>query len=144
MTLSLKHLWKPELPRTPRSLLGLAQYCERAAIPNFAKVVEPLRKLTKKNVPFILTEVHEQALRDFKNAIVKYAMAYFNKDWTTRLVIDASPKGLGMIHTQFNPRYPSQKSIVEFKSRTLTPVESRYHQTELEALALVWAVEKRH
>ena len=134
----------PQNAKELRSLLGLAQYCERAAIPNFAKIVEPLRKLTKKNVPFILTEVHEQALRDFKNAIVKYAMAYFNKDWTTRLVIDASPKGLGMIHTQFNPRDPSQKSIVEFKSRTLTPVESRYHQTELEALALVWAVEKRH
>ena len=71
-------------------------------------------------------------------------MGYFRKDWTNRLVIDASPMGLGMIHTQYNPKDHNQCHIVDLGSRTLSEVESRYHQTELEALALVWAVEKKH
>ena len=71
-------------------------------------------------------------------------MGYFNKDWISRLIIDASPKGLGLIHTQYNPVKPDEKKIIEFNSRTLTEVESRYSQVELESLALVWSCEKRH
>ena len=32
--------------------------------------------------------------------------------------------------------------MVVFASRSLTPVEQRYSQTEREALAIVWAAEK--
>lgn len=135
---------EPRNAKELRSLLGLAQYCERAAIANMAKLVHPLRKLLKKKVPFVLTDEHRAALKEFKANIVKYAMGYFRKDWTNRLIIDASPMGLGLIHTQYNPKDHSQKHIVDLGSRTLTDIESRYHQTELEALALVWAVEKRH
>ena len=135
---------EPRNAKELRSLLGLAQYCERAAIANMAKLVQPLRKLLKKGVPFILTEELKSTLQEFKKHIVKYAMGYFRKDWTNRLVIDASPMDLGMIHTQYNPKDHTQCHIVDLGSRTLSEVESRYHQTELEALALVWAVEKKH
>ena len=134
----------PENAKELRSLLGLAQYCERASIANMAKLVEPLRKLLKKGVPFVLTPALKETLQEFKRNIVKYAMGYFRKDWTNRLIIDASPFGLGMIHTQYNPKNKEECHIVDLGSRTLSEVESRYHQTELEALALVWGVEKRH
>lgn len=127
-----------------RSLLGLAQYCERAAIANMAKLVEPLRKLLRKGIPFILTPELKETLQEFKRNIVKYAIGYFRKDWVNRLIIDASPFGLGLIHTQYNPKNLDQRHIVDLSSRTLSEVESKYHQTELEALALVWAIEKRH
>lgn len=125
-------------------MLGLAQYCERAAIPNMAKLVHPLRKLLKKNVPFILTDELRAVLKEFKENIVKYAMGYFRKDWVNKLIIDASPMGLGLVHTQYNPKNPSERHIVDLGSRTLSETEAKYHQTELEALALVWAIEKRH
>jgi hypothetical protein len=57
------------------------------------------------------------------------------------LRVDASPVGLGAILTQ------TQQGVVRpiaYASRTFTPVERRYSQTEREALAVVWGCEKFH
>ena len=51
-------------------------------------------------------------------------MAYFNKDWETEVIVDASPVGLGAVLGQFNPKNPEEKHIVCFASRMLTDVES--------------------
>ena len=126
-----------------RSLLGLAQYCERST-PNLAATINPLRQLTKKKAAWEWTEIHDKALKDYKESILKSAMAYFNKNWKTQIFVDASQKGLGLVFAQYDPNDSTNRSIVEFKSRTLTEVESRYSQVELEALAVVWACEKLH
>jgi hypothetical protein len=49
--------------------------------------------------------------------------------------VDVSPIGLGTILLQDND------NVVCYASRALTPVESRYSQTEREALAVTWACE---
>ena len=62
-------------------------------------------------------------------------MAFFNKDLETRLIVDASPVGLGAVLVQKQP--DGEYRHVAFASRSLTDVEKRYSQTEKEALAVV-------
>jgi hypothetical protein len=58
--------------------------------------------------------------------------------------VDASPVGLACVMAQYNPAKPKEKYIVMNVSRSLTAVERRYCQVEREALAVVWACERRH
>lgn len=53
------------------------------------------------------------------------------------LTVDASPVGLAGLLTQ-------NGKIIAYASRSLTDVETRYSQTEKEALAIVWAIEHFH
>lgn len=67
-------------------------------------------------------------------------MAYFdNKD--TKLIKDASVTGLSAISTNRTPGKEDRK-IVAYISRSLTNVEKKYLQTEREALAIVWDIER--
>lgn len=54
---------------------------------------------------------------------------------------DASPVGLGAVLNQDENLGPR---VIEYAHKSLTDVERRYCQTEKEALALVWAVERFH
>ncbi len=70
-------------------------------------------------------------------------MAYFDKNKETELVTDASPLGLSAILTQKVPG-SAERKVVAYIRRSLSDVERRYSQTEREALAIVWAVERLH
>ena len=68
-------------------------------------------------------------------------MAYYDPTSETKLVVDASPVGLGAILVQHDKGREEMPRIVSFASRSLTPVEVRYSQIECEGLAVVWACE---
>ena len=70
-------------------------------------------------------------------------MAYFDSNKQTELVTDASPCGLSAILSQHTPGKTDRK-IVAYVSKSLSPTECRYSQVEKEALAIVWAVERLH
>ena len=70
-------------------------------------------------------------------------MAYFDPAKETKLVTDASPSGLSAILMQKTPGEEDRR-VVAYASRALTEVKRRYSQTEREALAIVWAVERLH
>jgi hypothetical protein len=122
------------------SLLGLSTYSSRF-IYKHADIVEPLRQLIKKNAKWKWGEEEELALRVLKDSIVKFALAYFNPNWETELVVDASPIGLGAVLVQVSK---SEKRVVSIASRSLSDVERRYSQIEKECLAIVWGCEKFH
>ena len=126
-----------------RSLLGLANYCSRF-INDLATIVQPLRKLTKSNAKWDWTSEHDMALTKLKSSITTRAVAYFDKSLKTEVTVDASPVGLGLDMAQYDQNDPTKRTIVQFASRTLSDVESRYSQVEKEALAVVWACEKLH
>lgn len=55
----------------------------------------------------------------------------------TEISIDASQFGLGAILAETDPA-TSSKHVIAYASRSLTPVEQRYSQTEHEAIAVTW------
>ncbi|XP_038121457.1 uncharacterized protein K02A2.6-like [Culex quinquefasciatus] len=67
------------------------------------------------------------------------SLSHFDAKLSTRVIADASPVGLGAVLIQFLEGVPK---VVSYASKSLTETERRYAQTEKEALALVWSVER--
>ena len=128
---------EPENATELRSWVGLCTYCSKF-IPDFSTRIEPLRNLTRKDEPFVWGKPQQEAFDDMKRAVTSVkTLGHFDKDAATQVVCDASPVGLGAVLVQY-PR------IIAYASRSLSPVERRYSQTEREALGVVWACEKFH
>jgi hypothetical protein len=120
-----------------RSFLAMTNYVGRF-ISNYSIVTEPLRRLTKQGIQWEWTIEHQQSFDKLKTELVAdRIMSYFDPDKETMLIVDASPVGLAALLTQ-------EGKIIAYSSRALTDVESRYSQTEKEALAIVWAIEHFH
>ena len=93
---------------------------------------------------FKWTSEHQKSFQAIKSVLTSTTvMAYFDKCKATQLVTDASPTGLSAILSQTTP-HQDDRTIVAYISRALTDVEQRYSQTECEALAIVWAMERLH
>ena len=126
-----------------RRFLGMVNYCAKF-ISNFSDLTKPLRALTTKNGLFKWSDGHEQAFLEIKQALTsEIFMSYFDKDKCTAIITDASPYGVSAILTQTTPGKNDRK-VVSYVSQSLTEVERRYSQTEREALAIVWAIERLH
>lgn len=129
----------PQSREEVRSFLGLVCYVAKF-IPNLSTITFPLRELLKKEVEFKWDFAQQEAFEKLKHAMVQpEALAYFDPSHETRLVADASPVGLGAVLIQFKDEGPR---IISFAAKSLTETERRYCQTEKEALALVWSVER--
>lgn len=132
---------KPQNVAEVRSFLGLVQYTGRF-IQDMATITEPLRRLTKKGIPFEWGNEQDESFQKLKDALTNAeTLGYFDLSAKTQVISDASPVGLGAILVQFQRDQPR---IIAYASRSLSDVESRYSQTEKEALGLVWACEKFH
>ena len=139
---AVQNATRPTCASEVRSFLGLVNYNGRF-IQNLATKSEPLRKLTRQNVPFVWTQKEEEAFQKLKDEISKAeTLGYFDLNAEeTRIIADASPVGLGAVLVQ---KQKGEKRVISYASRSLTDVERRYSQTEKEALALVWACERFH
>ena len=103
---------------------------------------DPLREITKQNVPFVFGKRQRDAFEKLKNALTRPStLAFYDKDAETRVITDASPVGLGAVLIQ---KQNGQWTIVSYASKSLSTCERRYSQTEKEALGVVWAMEKFH
>ena len=140
---SIEKAFPPTTTHAVRSFLGMATYCAKF-IPHFSDVSEPLRKLTKKDQPFLWGKEQERSFYTIKNLLTSTkVMVYFDPNKETKLVTDASPSGLSAILMQNTPGIKDQR-VVAYASRALTDVERWYSQIEREALAVIWAIEKLH
>lgn len=101
-----------------------------------------MRQLLRKEKPFEWTELEEKSFVKLKMEIGKIeTLANFDPNRKTRLIADASRVALGAVLVQLENE---NVLVIGYASKALTETEMRYCQTELEALALVWAVEKFH
>ena len=139
---AIQQIAQPTNAAEVRSFLGLVNYCHRF-IADFSTISEPLRRLTKKSQPFMWKQEQQKAFTTLKQSLINPpTLAYYNPDANTSIMVDASPTGLGAILSQ--TQLDGTDKPVCFGSRSLTDVESRYSQTEREALAAVWACEHYH
>jgi hypothetical protein len=77
----------------------------------------------------------KQSLVDASN------LSYFDWNAETQVIADASPVGLGAVLVQ---KQNNEYKVICYASRSLTAIERKYYQTEMEALGLVWACERFH
>lgn len=133
----------PQTVEELRSFLGLVTYVGRF-LPDLATVCAPLRNLTHKGVIYNWQSEHEEAFGRLKGMVSNiHTLSYFDNSLRTRVIADASPVGLGAVLVQFgDTRDGPDPRIICYANKSLSTTEKRYCQTEKEALALVWAVER--
>ena len=132
----------PTSVKEVRQFIGLVSYYRRF-IKGFAKVAEPLHSLTRKDVVFEWTSSCQDAFNVLREALTKApVLAYPNFTREFRLETDASVKGLGAVLSQLQD--DGKVHPVAYASRALSDPEKRYAVTELETLAVVWALNHFH
>ena len=128
----------PTSVRQVRQFVGLVSYYRRF-VQGFAKIAAPLHQLTKKDAEFTWTSKCQDALDILKKKLVEApVLVYPNFDLGFVLETDASYFGLGAVLSQ--KLVDQLLHPVSFSSRSLSPSEKNYAVTELETLAVVWAM----
>ena len=140
---SVKDLPVPSDVGKLRAFLGLTSYYRRF-IPDYAKVAKPLHTLTRKDTSYEWTAPCQEAFERLKQLLTEAPLLRFpDFSRSFRLETDASTLGLGAILAQ----ELGDKTVrpISYASRTLLPHEKNYSASELEALGVVWAVQRfRH
>lgn len=137
---AIKNIRIPETQGEVKSFLGLINFIEKF-IPSRADKTRKLRDLAKAEKFY-----WNQDLNDEFNFLKNEAwsaittLGYFNKQDKTELFVNASPYGLGAVLVQFDEN--SKPRVVACASKALTVTEQKYPQTQKEALAMVWGVER--
>ena len=134
----------PKNEHEVRRFIGMASYFRRF-VRNFAQIAAPLTELLRKNQPFVWKEQQEMSFNETRRKLSSQPvlMPFNVKSPRTELHVDASSQGLGAILLQVNDR--EELHPVYAVSRRTSDVESAYHSTKLELLAIIWAMDKlRH
>ena len=130
----------PENPTELKSFLGLVNFCAKY-IRDFDTLAEPLRQLTRKEVKWQWNSEQQMTFETLKQRLTSAdVMSYYNQNAETNIIVDGSPFGLGAILNQ--KQSDGNFKPVAYASRTLSPVERRYSQTEREALSVYWAIRR--
>lgn len=115
----------------------------RRLIPQFSKVAQPLHALTRKGAEFLWNDDCHSAFESLKQRLISspvLAHPAFTKPFT--LETDASIQGLGAVLSQ--KQEDGKSHPVAYASRALSAPERNYSITELETLAVVWAISHFH
>ena len=139
---AIKNLKSPQKRKELMSVLGLINYYMKF-IPNLALYSNKLTELLRKDIKYIWTEDHEEALSIIKELISEHTTLCYpdpNKDYY--LVTDASGYAAGSYLGQKD----DQDNIkpIGFYSRVFSETQSRYSATEREMLAIIIALEHFH
>ena len=127
----------PEDVQDIQRLVGFVNYLSRY-LPSLSHVLEPLRQLTRPEVPWHWTHAQQEAMDQVKHLVTAApVLAYYNLECELSIQCDASGKGLGVALLQ-------QGRPIAYASRALTDTETRYASIEREMLAVVFALERFH
>ena len=128
--------------------LGAINYLSKFC-PQRSTVMQPLRNLTKDDIPFLWSAKHQQAFDEAKAlATSAPCLAYYDVNAPVILQVDASDYGLVAALLQPSKQHisstleDSNLQPVAYSSKSLTPTEQRYVQIEKDCLATVEAFNK--
>lgn len=126
-----------------KSFLGMVNFMG-SFIPDLSEISEPLRRISGSTRTFEWGQEQETAFEKMKEIVAKevHTRGFFNENDITWLYTDASPVGLGAVLIQ--ERESGEKVPIGFASKALSATEAKYPQTQREALAVVWGVERFH
>lgn len=137
---AIQNFRMPETKEEVRSFLGLINFVGQF-IPHLSSRTEALRCFIRGEVDSFGAE-QVKAFDDLRNELARtvHRIGFFDPKDRTELYVDASAVGLGAVLTQRDNA--NKPRIISFASKGLTKTERVYPQTQREALAVVWAVEK--
>ena len=123
---------KPSSKEELWSFLGMAGFSQRF-IPKYAHMTASLREaMTAKRWSW--GPMQEAAFEEVRNALTGDAVLWpYQIGKQTQITVDAGPTGLGVVLTQ---KQNGSWVPVTYKSRSLKDPETRYSQTEREALSI--------
>ncbi len=127
---------RPTKSKEIKRFLGMASYY-RKFIPHFSTLAEPINLLLKKSIKFVCEANFKKIIHSMVNPPI---LVYpdFKKEFI--LETDASNVGLGAVLAQKDGNGVNR--AVGYASRMLKGAERNYTTTEIECLAIVWAVEQ--
>ena len=140
----------PESKTEVRGFMGLVGYY-RHFIPRCSKIAEPINRTLKKTIPFKWTDEAQHAFEELKEKLTTAPILVrpdMNRPF--KLHTDACKTGLGAVLTQDFPvpgKFKKdgspvmQEKVISYASRSNHGAESNYGATQLEQLAVVWAVD---
>lgn len=123
--------------------LGHTGYYRRL-IQNYASIMAPMDKLSKKIEAFMWTETCQATLNKLKEKLVSSPILVY-PDWNKNfhVFIDASGIAIGAVLAQ--PRERNMDHPIYFTSRKLSTTEKNYTTTERAALAMLYSLQNfRH
>jgi len=139
---AIKSFPRPKNIKALQAFLGLANW-DRRFIKNLARLTKPLERLLKKNVKFEWKEEEHEAFNAIKQAFEEAPTLYLIKaNMYFGIDVDASKTGIGARLFQYNDSKPTRKYTIGYASRSLKNAEKNYTITELECLALIFALKK--
>lgn len=131
------------VPNNLKSLqrfLGTAGWYHRF-VPNFLQIAEQLNALKRKDTKFRWTTEYQTAFEILKQRLMTTpVLGHPNFNLPFVVYRDASEVGLGAVLVQQTGL--GTEEVLAFVSRSLNKAERNYSTTEIECLAVVWAVEK--
>ena len=134
---AIKKMPKPEDVEGVRRFCGFVNYLAKF-LPKLSDVLEPIRQLTRDDVPWTWTATQDQAFAKVQQLVTEApVLAFYDPSKDLMIQCDASQSGLGAVLLQ-------NGKPLAYCSRALTPTERNYAQIEKELLAIVFSVEKWH
>jgi deoxyuridine 5'-triphosphate nucleotidohydrolase len=136
---AVKNFPKPHNLTVLRGFLGLASYYRRF-VKDFAKIAAPLHQLMRKDQPFIWTTEHQEVFEELKHRLISAPiLIYPDFDKPFILYTDASSFGLGAVLSQ--KAEDEKEHVVTYASKRTDNTQKNYYASELECLAVVWAIQ---
>jgi RNase H-like domain found in reverse transcriptase len=121
-----------------RKTMGVLGY-QRPFIPGFAKWAKIITELTKKGVPFVWTEKHQEALKSLiKLVTMAPILTYPDLEKPFELEVDASAFAVGAILFQSDNK--GCKRDVGYYSKALNSAKRNYDIWDQEFLAVITAL----
>lgn len=134
---AISEMKKPQDVKDIQRFLGFVNYLAKF-VPSLSEMCEPLRQLTRKDVPWTWDRTHDETFSKIKKCISNTSvLKYYNVKEPVTIQCDASSVGLGATLLQ-------NGQPIAYSSRTLSSVERRYAQIEKECLAILFSCNRFH